>query len=215
MRVPVVVAASATAICTRSSGWPLLEAWALEKVLLTEPSLTLRFVGCGIVAAGCVGPASAAGEAAVAAGVSVVSVAGVVVGLVSGTSSVFGARFVVARSVVAFWRGVVVAAGASSPLGAASSSGMTSVFGACCVRVGAGSVTTGAAARVAGASATSAAPEEEKTLPGQELKGMAPLAAYPPAMTEAARHEPAATEARRERRGAPACPSCRRPAVGP
>jgi hypothetical protein len=67
--------------------------------------------------------------------------------------------------------------------------------------VGAGSVTTGAAARVAGASATSAAPEEENTLPGQELKGIAPLAAYPPAMTEAARQEPAATEARRERRG--------------
>ena len=59
-------------------------------------------------------------------------------------------------------------AGASSPAGAASSSGMTSVLGAGCVRVGAGSVTTGAAARAAGASATSAAPEEEKTLPGQE-----------------------------------------------
>ena len=112
VRVPVVAAASATAICTRSSGWPLLESWALAKVLVTEPSLTLRFVGCGIVAAGCVGPASAAGEAAVAAGVSVVAAgAGAVVGLVSGTSSVFGARFVVARSVVAFWRGVVVAAG--------------------------------------------------------------------------------------------------------
>jgi hypothetical protein len=67
--------------------------------------------------------------------------------------------------------------------------------------VGAGSVRTGGAARVAGASATSAAPAEEKTLPGQELKGIAPLAAYPPATTEAARHEPAATEARRERRG--------------
>ena len=116
VRVPVVAAASATAICTRSSGWPLLESWALAKVLVTEPSLTLRFVGCGIVAAGCVGPASAAGEAAVAAGVSVVAAGvGAVVGLVSGTSSVFGARFVVARSVVAFWRGAVVAAGASQP----------------------------------------------------------------------------------------------------
>ena len=202
VRVPVVAAASATAICTRSSGWPLLESWALAKVLVTEPSLTLRFVGWGIVEAGCVGPASAAGEAAVAAGVSVVAAGvGAVVGLVSGASSVFGARFVVARS-----RGRLLArrrawrrACLSARRGVVERDdlGLGGLL-ACWARGASG---RGRPRGWPARAPLAAAPEEEKTLPGQELKGIAPLAAYPPAMTDAARHEPAATEARRERRG--------------
>jgi hypothetical protein len=90
-----------------------------------------------------------------------------------------------------------VSAVCSGAAAGASSSGMTRVV----LRSGAASVSTGASVRGTAASATSAESLDDESAAGHWLKGIAPLAAYPPATTDAARQLPAATDARSERRG--------------